>query len=201
MAVRGGGLSALHHDSNRWLVRRDVMGRGGGQLPYLHLPCEVRAEEHRGECVGRDDLLPQLQPPQHHLDSLASLFYKRMPSRVSNKQRKRLNPAPQLLQLRVVALLHPLEEGALRRIVHQPPPVRQHAPHHLAVVALRVAVHVLALRLAHRYASRPPHMFTEDDPVLLEHVNKPVEGRKVTRADRHVVLTAQVRHVAELDLL
>lgn len=44
-------------------------------------------------------------------------------------------------------------------------------------------------------------MFTENDPILLEHVNKPVEGRKVTRADRHVVLTAHVRHVAELDLL
>ena len=124
-----------------------------------------------------------------------------MQSRVSNKQRKRLNPAPQLLQLRVVALLHPLEEGALRRIVHQPPPVRQHAPHHLAVVALRVAVHVLALRLAHRYASRPPQIPTEDDPVFLEHINKPVECREVTRADRHIVLTAHVRHVAELDLL
>ena len=44
-------------------------------------------------------------------------------------------------------------------------------------------------------------MFTEDDPVLLEHVNKPVECREVTRADRHIVLTAHVRHVAELDLL
>ena len=130
--------------------------------------------------------------------SVFSLFQQTL--KKTKSRPKRLNLAPKLLELRVVALLHPLEEAWLGRVIHQPSPVRQHAPHHLAVVALRVAVHVHALRLAHRYTSHSPLSLTEDDSVFLEHVDEPVEGGEVARADRHVVVPSQIRHVAEVDL-
>ena len=112
-----------------------------------------------------------------------------------NKHRKRLFKFPGSLHLLASTLLDVREEVLLRREVADPPSVLQQRPHHLAIVALRVRVQVLALQLAHGYLSRPLPIATVDDLVFLQHVHQLLHRRRVAIPHRQVVLRTQLHQL------